>query len=135
MWLFDGTTDIDDHIVHYKQRMFGVSIPCAQHEACVCKRLRSSLAGPALQWYTSLPNGSTRSFANLHTSFVEQFASSRKVEKHFDDLYTIRQREAEPLRAYVVRFNREKVSISSCYLDTSISVFRKGQRTNSDLCK
>lgn len=74
----------DDHIAHYKQKMLAVSIPHAQCEACMCKGFRSSLAGPALQWYKSLPNSSIDSFAGLHAVFKEQFTSSRKPEKHPD---------------------------------------------------
>lgn len=36
MRLFDGTTDPDNHIAHYKQKMFAVSIPRCQCEACKC---------------------------------------------------------------------------------------------------
>lgn len=135
MLLFDGTTNPNDHIAHYKQRMFIVSIPRAQREACMCKGFESILAGRALQWYTSLPNTSNGSFVDLHAAFVEQCTSSRKVEKHSDDLYTIRQRDIESLRALVSRFNREKISIPGCNLDTAIAAFRKGLKTNSDLYK
>lgn len=101
----------------------------------MCKGFESSLTGPALQWYTSLPNSSIGSFTNLHTTFVEQFASNKKLEKHSYDLYTVKQKETETLRAYIALFNREKVSIRGFNLDTAISVFRKGLRTNFDLYK
>ncbi|KAK0606072.1 hypothetical protein LWI29_033882 [Acer saccharum] len=111
---YEETTDPDDHIAQYKQRMFTAAIPRDLREACMCKAFRSSLSGPALQWYTNLPNNSIDSFAQLTDTFVEQFASSRKLEKLSDDLYTITQRTGENLRAYVGRFNREKVQIPHC---------------------
>ncbi|KAH6792809.1 hypothetical protein C2S52_003286 [Perilla frutescens var. hirtella] len=107
--LFNGTSDPDDHIAH--------------------------LSGAALQRFTNLPNASIGSFAQLTDLFVEQFASSRKIEKHSDDLYAIFQYPNETLRNYVARFNREKVEIPGCNADTAISAFRKGLKRDSDLYK
>ncbi|XP_031265017.1 uncharacterized protein LOC116123383 [Pistacia vera] len=87
MKMYDGTTDPDDHIASYKQRMLTLSIPRPLREAYMCKSFGSSLSGLALQWYTNLPNGSINSFAQLTDTFVEQFASSKKVEKLSADLY------------------------------------------------
>ncbi|CAA7027874.1 unnamed protein product [Microthlaspi erraticum] len=53
----------------------------------MCKGFGSSLTGPALQWFTNLPNASIDSFASLTDRFVEQFASSRNIERTADDLY------------------------------------------------
>ncbi|XP_062075032.1 uncharacterized protein LOC133779045 [Humulus lupulus] len=86
MKMFDGTSDPDDHIAQYRQRMF-------------------------------------------------TFASSRKLEKSEEDLYIIVQRRGEPLREYVGRLNKEKVFITHCNQDTTISAFRKGLRYDSDLYK
>ncbi|KAK0571367.1 hypothetical protein LWI29_014734 [Acer saccharum] len=132
---YEGTTDPDDHIAQYKQRMFTAAIPRDLREACMCKAIGSNLSGPTLQWYTNLPNNSIDSFVQLTDTFVEQFTSSRKLEKLSDDLYTITQRTGENLRAYVGRFNREKVQIRHCNQATAIYAFRKGLRFDSDLYK
>ncbi|KAK0595541.1 hypothetical protein LWI29_007683 [Acer saccharum] len=132
---YEGTTDPDNHIAQYKQRMFTATIPRDLREVCMCKAFGSSLSGPALQWYTNLPNNSIDSFAQLTDTFVEQFASSCKLEKLSDDLYTITQRTGENLRAYVGRFNREKVQIPHCNQATAIYAFRKGLKFDSDLYK
>ncbi|KAL5808662.1 hypothetical protein ACOSQ3_029353 [Xanthoceras sorbifolium] len=47
---YDGTTDPDDHIAQYRQRMFTATIPQDLREACMCKGFCSSLVGPALQY-------------------------------------------------------------------------------------
>ncbi|KAK0605747.1 hypothetical protein LWI29_030328 [Acer saccharum] len=86
---FEGTTSLDDHIAQYKQRMFTATIPHNLIEACMCKAFGSSLNGPALPWYTNLPNNSITFFAQLTDTFVEQFESSQKFKKQSDDLYTI----------------------------------------------
>ncbi|XP_060969629.1 uncharacterized protein LOC133036880 [Cannabis sativa] len=135
MRMYDGTTGPNDHIASYKQRMFTTAIPRELREACMCKGFGSSLAGLALQWYMNLPNNFISSFAQLMDVFVEQFASSRKLEKLSNDLYRIKQRRGKSLQDYVARFNVEKVSITACNVDTTITAFRKGLLEESDLYK
>ncbi|KAF3573206.1 hypothetical protein F2Q69_00058803 [Brassica cretica] len=76
---YDGTTDPDDHVTQYIQRMIAVALPKESHEATMCKGFGSTLIGPALQWYINLPSRSIASFAILSDKFVEQFASSRDL--------------------------------------------------------
>ena len=87
MKLYNGTTDPTDHITSYKQRMLTTSISRNLQEACMCKKFGSSLMGPALQWYTNLPNNFISSFAQLKDTFVGQFVGSKKLEKLSGDLY------------------------------------------------
>ncbi|XP_060968109.1 uncharacterized protein LOC133035811 [Cannabis sativa] len=135
MRMYDGTTDPNDHIASYKQRMFTAAIPRELREACMCKGFGSSLASPALQWYMNLPNNLISFFAQLTDVFGEQFASSWKLETLLDDLYRIKQRRGESLRDYVARFNAEKVSITTCNVDTTITAFRKGMLIEFNLYK
>ncbi|KAF2549378.1 hypothetical protein F2Q70_00022319 [Brassica cretica] len=111
---YNGTTDPDDHVAQYRQRMLAVALPKGSREATMCKGFGSTLTGPALQWYINLPSRSIASFAVLSDKFVEQFASSRDREKTSDSLYEILQHRAEPLRGYITRFNQEKVAIPEC---------------------
>ena len=108
MNLYDGTTDPDDHIAQYKQRMSTTTIPRDLREACVCKGFGSNLIGPALQWYTNLPNNSICSFVQLTNTFVEQFASSRKPKRDSQHLNTIRQGSRESLRYYIACSTRKR---------------------------
>ncbi|KAF3494668.1 hypothetical protein DY000_02053701 [Brassica cretica] len=78
---YDGTTDPDDHVAQYRQSMLAVALPKGSREATMCKGFGSTLTGPALQWYINLPSRSIASFAVLSDKFVEQFASSRDLEK------------------------------------------------------
>ncbi|KAI9173514.1 hypothetical protein LWI28_002528 [Acer negundo] len=114
--------------------MFTVAIPQDLREACMCKAFGSSLNRPALQWYTNLPNNSINSFAQLTNTFIKQFASSRKLEKQSNHLYTKTQRHGENL-TYVKRFNREKLQIPHCNQATAIYAFRKGLSFDYNLYK
>ncbi|XP_013673342.2 uncharacterized protein LOC106377623 [Brassica napus] len=133
--IYDRTGDQDDHIAQYKQRMLVVTLPRESREATMCKGFCSTLIGPALQWYIHLPIGSISSFATLSDGFVEQFASSRNLEKTSDSLYEILQHQVEPLRDYIAHFNQEKVSIPECNVTTAISAFKRGLLQDRDLYK
>ncbi|XP_074324129.1 uncharacterized protein LOC141661047 [Apium graveolens] len=130
---YDGTSDPLEHIAQYKQRIFMVPITRDLKEACMCKGFGSTLSGPALQWFVNLPQGSIRTFTDLADVFNLQFTSSRVFEKTTSDLYKIVQRSREPLRNYLTRFNREKVTIINCAVPTAIEAFRRGLERESPL--
>ncbi|KAF3515682.1 hypothetical protein DY000_02059757 [Brassica cretica] len=132
---YDGTTDLDDQVAQYRQRMIAVALPKVSREATMCKGFGSTLTGTALQWYINLPSRSIASFAVLSDNFVEQFANSRDLEKTSDSLYEILQHRAEPLRGYIARFNQEKVAIPECSILTAISAFKRGLLPDGDFYK
>ncbi|XP_013617456.1 PREDICTED: uncharacterized protein LOC106323967 [Brassica oleracea var. oleracea] len=101
----------------------------------MCKGFGSTLIGPALQWYNNLPFRFISSFAILSDNFVEQFASSRHLERISDGLYEILQHRAEPLRGYIASFNQEKVAIPRYNIPTAISAFKRGLLPDGDLYK
>ncbi|XP_074347615.1 uncharacterized protein LOC141686481 [Apium graveolens] len=76
---------------------------------------------------------SIKTFANLQDAFNMQFASSRVFEKSTSDLYKIVQHLREPLRDYLTRFNREKVTITNCDVPTTIKALRRGLERESPL--
>ncbi|XP_033134312.1 uncharacterized protein LOC117127766 [Brassica rapa] len=105
--MYDGSGDPDDHIAQYKQRILAVVLP---------KEFISSFAG-------------------LRDKFVEQFASSRSLEKTSDGLYEILQHRTEPQRYYIARFNQEKVAVPEYSFPTAISAFKKGLLPDGGLYK
>ncbi|XP_074318377.1 uncharacterized protein LOC141655184 [Silene latifolia] len=104
-------------------------------EACMCKGFGSTLSGPALRWFVSLPNKSISTFADLVNAFTQQFASSRKPHKHAGDLYRIVQGAGETIGEYNTRFNNEKVVVRECDVSTAVEAFRRGLHHESDLYK
>ncbi|KAF2542288.1 hypothetical protein F2Q68_00032634 [Brassica cretica] len=132
---FPSTGDPDDHIAQYKQRMLAVALPKEFCEATMCKGFGSTLIGPALQWYINLSTKSISSLASLSDKFVEQFASSKTLEKTSDGLYKILQHQGEPLRDYIARFNQEKVAVPECRIPTAIYAFKRGLLPDGGLNK
>ncbi|KAF3515064.1 hypothetical protein F2Q69_00006802 [Brassica cretica] len=99
---YDDTTDPDDHVTQYRQRILAVALPKG-----------SSIA----------------SFSVLSDIFVEQFASSRDLKKTSDSLYVILHHRAEPVRGYIARFNQEKVAIPESSIPTGSYAFKRGLLT------
>ena len=46
---YDGTTDPDDHVAQYRQRMLAVGLLKESREDTMCKGFGSTLTGPVLQ--------------------------------------------------------------------------------------
>ncbi|XP_021721365.1 uncharacterized protein LOC110688923 [Chenopodium quinoa] len=116
MTMYDGTTDPDEHVSLYKQKMMTSSIPRDIREPIMCKGFGATISG----------------MVNL---FKIQFASSRKIEKQSSDLYRVVQRHGESLRDYLNRFNREKIGIHKCNAPTTIEAFKRGFLDHSELYK
>ncbi|XP_074291077.1 uncharacterized protein LOC141617839 [Silene latifolia] len=135
MTLFDGTTDPFDHVSQYKQKMMAVTAVGHVKEACMCKGFAFTLSGPALRWLVSLPNRSISTFADLVNSFTQQFASSRKPQRHAGDLYRIVQGANETIGEYNTRFNNEKVAVRKCDVSTTVEAFGRVLHHESDLYK
>ena len=119
----------------YKQQMLTVIVQRELRKATMCKDFRSTWTGPELQWYINLPNGSICSFATLKHKFVEQYASTKSLEKTADNLYKVLQHRAEPLRNYIARFNQEEVAIPECNASTAISSFKRSLLQDGNLYK
>ena len=132
---YDGSTDLDDHVIHYKYKMMSTGFSPSQWEAGMCRCFGETLVGPALSWFVNLPYRSIMSYQELADNFVPHFASSCKLEKTSDDLNSIQQRRGESLRSYVVRFKRERITIPDLHQPTTVEAFRNGLLYDSGLYK
>ncbi|KAM0055292.1 putative retrotransposon gag domain-containing protein [Helianthus debilis subsp. tardiflorus] len=124
--LYDGTTDPEEHVAQYRERMEINPIPEKLKEACLCKGFGSTLTGSALKWLLSLPPYSITSFANLVNLFNNQFSCSRKFERLTSDLYRITQNHNESLRDYITKFSKESLDIPNLDMATAVEAFKMG---------
>ena len=74
MKLYDGSTDLNDHMIHYKYKMMSTDLAPHQWEAGMCRGFGETLAGPALNWFLNLPFRTIGSYQELANKFVEHFA-------------------------------------------------------------
>lgn len=107
---YNGKTDPDEHMAHYRQIMMASVLPAEKRHAAMCRGFGISLIGPALVWWTNLPPGKIASFNELTNIFVEQFASRKIMVKTADDLYQIMMRPSETYRQLLTIFTYGSVS-------------------------
>ncbi|KAI5334825.1 hypothetical protein L3X38_024958 [Prunus dulcis] len=71
-----------------------------------CSLFPSTLAGATLNWFYRLEPGTVDCFDKFEANFPQSFYDTND-HLYFDDLYTIRQRDDEPLRENAARFSHE----------------------------
>ncbi|XP_076933340.1 uncharacterized protein LOC143599226 [Bidens hawaiensis] len=131
MKVYDGTTDPEEHVAQYKERMEIKPIPERLKEACLCKGFGSTLTGSALKWLLSLPPHYATSFSHLVNLFNSQFSYSRRFEKLTSDIYRVTQPRGESLRDFVTKFGREALYISNLDMATTVEAFKMGLQNDS----
>ena len=87
-----------------------------------------------MAWYKSLPDESISSWRQLGRTFSRHFTASRRHPKTEASLEAIIQGKEEPLRAYIERFNKEAVQVSTTD-DMKKYLLERGLRPHSDFAK
>jgi hypothetical protein len=106
---YDGQGDLDDHIAH-----IDVQLQYRRVKGPIrCRLFATTLKKGALDWYKSLAPGSITSWGQLCTLFSRKFTASRCHPKTVASLEDIVQKENEPIRSYLERFNKEAVQVAT----------------------
>ncbi|XP_076912165.1 uncharacterized protein LOC143570390 [Bidens hawaiensis] len=129
--LYDGTTNPEENVAQYRERMEINPIPVNIKEACLCKGFGSTIIGPALKWLLIIPSNTITSFAHLITLFNNQFSCSRSFEKLTGDLYRVVQNNDESLRNYITRFSREALDIPNLDVAAAVEALKMGLKKDS----
>ncbi|XP_058756308.1 uncharacterized protein LOC131629545 [Vicia villosa] len=127
---YDGTTDTDEHIENIEALLDYRGVP----GAIKCRLFPTTLRKGAMTWYKSLPDKSITSWKVLGKLFSRYFTASRRHPKSEASLEAIIQGKDESLRAYIERFNKETVQVST---STHMKKFllERGLRPRSDFAK
>ena len=72
--LYDGTTDLEEHLGVHKAQMYIQDVD----NAAYCCYLPATLKGGAESWFNGLAPGSVSCFQDLSYRFLSQFIASRK---------------------------------------------------------
>ncbi|KAL0309390.1 UNVERIFIED_CONTAM: hypothetical protein Sradi_5881300 [Sesamum radiatum] len=97
---YDGTGDPQEHLDKFYAKIDWYDLS----DAAYCKVFRTTLSKRALAWFNQLPAGASSSLEQLTQRFLHHFSMNKRVPKTAAFLFTIRQRENEPLRDYMQRF-------------------------------
>lgn len=104
--LYDGSKDPFEHLDTFKAYITLHGFP----KEIAYRSFPLTLKGATRAWFTSLAPNSIYSFEDLARLFIMQFMASRKRRHPEDYLLTIKQQEDESLKAYLARFNKERMS-------------------------
>ncbi|XP_052109199.1 uncharacterized protein LOC107460736 [Arachis duranensis] len=104
---YDGTQDPLEHLTAFEARMNLEGVG----DEVRCRAFPVTLAGPAIRWFNGLPQGSIYGFSDISHAFLAQFTTRIAKAKHPINLLGITQRQGEPTRKYLDRFNDECLEI------------------------
>ena len=98
--MYNGRTDLVDHVSHFNQRMTVHS----KNVVLMCKVFPSSLGPMAMRWFDGLGTGSIDSFKELTQAFGSRFIMCSRVPRPLDSLLSPSMRERETLKTYSDRY-------------------------------
>ena len=105
--LYDGSTNLDEHMNVYKTQMNLYTTD----KAVWCKVFPTHFKERALSWFTQHPFDSVDNFKTLLAKFSTRFATSQSHHISYLALLNVRQEKGEPLRAFMKKFNKLSLSI------------------------
>ncbi|XP_015955738.1 uncharacterized protein LOC107480118 [Arachis duranensis] len=104
---YDGTQDPLEHLTAFEARMNLEGVG----DEVRCRAFPVTLAGPAIRWFNGLPQGSIYGFSDISRAFLAQFTTRIAKAKHPINLLGVTQRQEEPTKKYLDRFNDECLEI------------------------
>lgn len=107
--IYDDTYDLDEHIENINAFVDYRGDPNVIKYRLFLTTMRQG----AMTWYKSLPDESITSWKGFNKLFSRHFTASPRHPKFKAFLEATIQGKEEPLRAYIKRFNKEVVQVST----------------------
>ena len=117
-----GVEDPEAHLTAFHTQMMLVG----GSNAVCCKLFMSTLAGTALYWFISIPDGHVTSFTQLSKLFREQYIANWSPPPISYDLFNVRQYQGESLKGFLNRFGAQVVKLNTKDETMMVHAFRKG---------
>jgi len=129
--MYNGKTDLVEHVSHFNQRM----VVHSRNKALMCKVFPSNLGPVAIRWFDGLREGSISSFKQLTRAFGAHFVTCSRVARPLDSLLSITMREGETLKTYSDKYWEMFNEIDENFDDVAIRTFKVGLLAEHDLRK
>ena len=129
--IYNGRTDLVEHVSHFNQRM----VVHSKDEALMCKAFPSRLGPVAMRWFNGLRANSLDSFKKPTRAFGAHFITCSRVPWPLGSLLSMSMWEGETLKTYLDRYWEMFNEIEGDYDDVAISTFKAGLPTEHNLRK
>ena len=129
--MYNGRTDLVEHVSQFKQKMAVHS----QDEALLCRVFPSSLGLMPMRWFNGLRMNSISSFKKLTQSFCSRFITCSRVPQPLDSLLSMTIREGESVKAYAERYCEMFNEIDGDFDEVVIITFKVGLPSEHGLRK
>ncbi|XP_016168938.1 uncharacterized protein LOC107611537 [Arachis ipaensis] len=127
---YNRTQDPQEHLMAFEARMNLEGVG----DEVRCYAFPVTLAGPAIRWFNSLPQGSVARFLDISHAFLAQFTTRIVKAKHPINLLGVTQKSGEPTRKYLDWFNDECLEIDGL-TDSVASLYLTNGLLNEDFRK
>ncbi|XP_019257613.1 PREDICTED: uncharacterized protein LOC109235817 [Nicotiana attenuata] len=124
--IYDGTTDPEDHLIHYVTAVKGNDLSKEQVPSVLLKKFGETLTVGALTWYSQLPARSISTFEEMADKFATAHAGAKKAEARVNDIFAIRQMAGEGLRDFLAWFNRVRMGLPNVSEGMAVAAFQNG---------
>ncbi|XP_020972945.1 uncharacterized protein LOC110269456 [Arachis ipaensis] len=104
---YDRTQDPQEYLTAFEARMNLEDVG----DEVRCRAFPMTLVGPLIRWFNALPQKSVMTFTDITRGFLAQFTTRIAKAKHLINLPRVTQRNGEPTRKYLDRFNDECLEI------------------------
>jgi len=119
---FIGVEDPDAHLTAFNTQM----MLTGGSDVVYCKLLMSTLAGVALEWFVSLPDGHITTFDQFATLFREQYLVNKATTRLSYDVFDIKQYQRESMKDYLNIFRVQVVRLKLTDEAMTVHAFVKG---------
>ncbi|KAL0411840.1 UNVERIFIED_CONTAM: hypothetical protein Slati_3773700 [Sesamum latifolium] len=116
---YDGTTDPQEHLARFEN----TALLHRYTDGIKWRVFVTTFARVVQQWFNQLPTGAIGSFQEFRSLFLHQLASSRRLWKTELSLFVVRQKDNEPLKEYLQRFNTAALEVPSATQEVKASAF------------
>ena len=129
--IYNGRTDLMEHVSHFNQKMAVHS----SNEALMCKVFPFIFGPVAMRWFDALEEGLVGSFEELTRAFRVRFIMCIKVPKPVDSLLSMVMREGETLKTYSDRYWETYNEIDGNFENVAVRTFKVSLPTKHELRK